>query len=445
MFFDDSRYDYMQHLRDVGRADQGMSTWVEAPTQRDKSKGKGKVPLDEALRDMALASERAPSPTRSLAAPSSTASAVPRPQHETQQDVPDALAGLQPDMDPRLREVLAALDDEAYIDQGPAEEDAGREGMEGMGEGGDAFFATIARGGQEVSLDEFEAMGAMDEGDESWASDDTARPARRDGDARHARDLDLDLDLALPEVGPDARPSADTTAEAAMDHGDGAFMASFHDPSTRPAPPTTAPPPFRPPNQTTTPAAANGDKPPPPHSVASLLTSAPSSALLAASGAGAFRPGKKRRGAQTASDAHSMTSGSLARTEGMETLDARFERVLRSYEEDIEGDEGDDEMGSMVSGMTGASRGSARSKASGVSGASRGSWAGRSAASGAGKGKAPARADGLEDALDEFLAGAGGKFRSGRWGGSVAEKAARKERGVRELDAIRTELGPARV
>ena len=440
----------MQHLRDVGAGAQGASAWVAAPAP--ESKGKGKVPLDEALRDMDMNSARAPSPTRSLAAPSvapsSRVSGVERSKYEMQQAVPDALAGLQPDMDPRLREVLEALDDEAYIDQGLAAADAG-EGAEGGEEGGDAFFAAIARGGAEVSLDEFEAMAAEDE-DDGWASDDTARPARHDDEALQLR-ADTECSDATSEG---TEPSDDAPAAPSPDHGDGAFMASFLDPATRPAPPATAGTlPFRPPHlaSSTTPSSDQPQPPPPPHSVASMLSAAPSSALRAAAAAGALRPGKKRRGAKTASEAYSMTSGSLARTEGLATLDARFERVLRSYEEEDE--EGGDEMGSVVSGMTGmtgtskASGASGLSKASGVSGVSRGSWAGRSMASGSGKGKAPASVDGLEGALDEFLAGAGGKVGGGqkRWGKSVEAKAARKERGLRELDEIRTELGPARV
>ena len=50
--------------------------------------------------------------------------------------------------------------------------------------------------------------------------------------------------------------------------------------------------------------------------------------------------------------------------------------------------------------------------------------------------------------LDEFLAGSGARVGGARrkWGAdAVGAKAARKERGLRELDAIRTELGPARV
>lgn len=94
IYYDDSEYDYMQHLRGVGEGGgDGSSTLVEAPRRNDV-KGKGRAVI--ALRDAA--------------------------ENEEEQTYKDYLestideGGLQPDMDPALREVLEALDDEAYVD-----------------------------------------------------------------------------------------------------------------------------------------------------------------------------------------------------------------------------------------------------------------------------------------------------------------------------------------
>merc|ERR1712093_387051 len=68
--------------------------------------------------------------------------------YQAQQDVPDVLAGFQPDMDPRLREVLVALEDDAYVDDD------------------DDIFGELAKDGEEIVEDE------------CWESDDTAKPTK---------------------------------------------------------------------------------------------------------------------------------------------------------------------------------------------------------------------------------------------------------------------------
>lgn len=108
VYYDDSSYDYMQHLRPV---DEGPA-------------------LDETLPHEVL-----PQQTEVLTS------------YQDQQEVPDALSGFQPDMDPSLREVLEALEDEAYVDQ---EEDG--------------FFSQLAVDGER-----------SDREDEDCDSDDTAK------------------------------------------------------------------------------------------------------------------------------------------------------------------------------------------------------------------------------------------------------------------------------
>ncbi|KAG0707564.1 Low temperature viability protein-domain-containing protein [Suillus ampliporus] len=105
VYFDDTEYDYMQHLRTAGAEEEGVeSILIEAPATSQKSKGKGKSKDPISLRD--LPAEALPS-----------VSEMPR-NYESQEAVPSSIAGFQPDMDPHLRQVLEALEDDAFVDDG---------------------------------------------------------------------------------------------------------------------------------------------------------------------------------------------------------------------------------------------------------------------------------------------------------------------------------------
>ena len=87
----------MQHLRPVGGQDDGFeSILIEAPKRQIVSK----TPIS--LRDL---------PPEAL--PSS--SELPR-DFESQAAIQSSISGLQPDMDPHLRQTLEALEDDAYVD-----------------------------------------------------------------------------------------------------------------------------------------------------------------------------------------------------------------------------------------------------------------------------------------------------------------------------------------
>ncbi|KAF8899168.1 LTV-domain-containing protein [Infundibulicybe gibba] len=94
IYYDDTEYNYMQHLRPI---------LIEAPstsTSKNTSRGRKSNVFDlEELPDGVLASM----------------SELPR-TYESQQAIPESLSGFQPDMDPHLRQVLEALDDEAFVD-----------------------------------------------------------------------------------------------------------------------------------------------------------------------------------------------------------------------------------------------------------------------------------------------------------------------------------------
>jgi len=97
--YDDTEYDYMQHLRTVGAQDDGVeSIMIEAPIMKN-NRGKGIIKDDLFIPQEALPST----------------SELPR-NYESQQAIPESIAGFQPDMDPHLRQALEALEDDAFVD-----------------------------------------------------------------------------------------------------------------------------------------------------------------------------------------------------------------------------------------------------------------------------------------------------------------------------------------
>ncbi|KZP28946.1 LTV-domain-containing protein, partial [Athelia psychrophila] len=120
VYYDDTQYDYMQHLRAVGENPE--SVLLVAPTPA-KSKSKAKEP-------MVIPKESLPS-TSEL--PLSSA-------YEAHASVPDSIAGFNPDMDQHLRQALEALEDDAFVD----------DGLE------DDFFGELVGGGERDQEDEVE-------------------------------------------------------------------------------------------------------------------------------------------------------------------------------------------------------------------------------------------------------------------------------------------------
>ncbi|KAK4453788.1 Low temperature viability protein [Podospora aff. communis PSN243] len=267
VYFDDTEYDYMQHMRDLGTGS-GEAIFIEANT---KPKGKGKQPsLEESLRklDLQNASEdlfdEEILPSKNLQ----------RLTYQAQQNVPDAIAGFQPDMDPRLREVLEALDDDAYVDD---DED---------------IFQELAKDAKEISTHEFEGEYDDYDDDEGWESDGTVKP---EGEYRKAREDEV------PQL-VDTSKLQDGPSEDWMED----FKKFKSDQKAEKKPRATAP-------------------------------GAPSeveSSIWTTTTNGGRR--KKRNGAMTNPSAYSMTSSSLLRTEQLGILDARFEKIEEEYNADMD-------------------------------------------------------------------------------------------------------------
>lgn len=301
IYYDDTEYDYMQHMRDLnGGTGNGQSYFVEAPT-RKPGKGKAKMRLEDALKQASLNDEDAASSSDPSGGsqPLLDEDLLPskdlmKSTYQDQQDIPDSLAGFQPDMDPRLREVLEALEDDAYVDDE------------------DDIFGEIAKDRKEVSLADFEGLDFVDENDmddDGWESDGTERPSK-----------EYKSVSSMPPV-PDSK---DVTMEDGPDHGDGGWMKEFS--KFKEAKKT----------QVSKPKILNADL--------------QSSIMTGTSMTGDRR--KKRKGAMTSSSGYSMTSSSLYRTEGQTLLDARFDKIEENYAED---DMDDDGRLSVTTGMTSTS------------------------------------------------------------------------------------------
>lgn len=298
VYFDDSEYDYMQHMRELN-AGHGESYFIEAPAKRKGQDSKGKVRLEDALRETSLddkVNEVGNDPTKGstfLEDEILPSKHLRKGTYQDQQDIPDVLAGFQPDMDPRLREVLEALEDEAYVDDD------------------DDMFVQLAKGGDEVSPTEFEKLGFDSNGEvdeeDGWESDDTAKPVH--------------------EFKSTAEPSAVQENDIPMEDGaaqsDNDWMREF--------------------SKFKKAEKSKEDK---------RQASNPeiqSSIMTGTSTNGGRR--KKRKGALTSSTGYSMTSSSLLRTEGLTLLDARFDKIEEDYAADRMEDD-DDGRASVSTGIS---------------------------------------------------------------------------------------------
>ncbi|KAL2865652.1 ribosome biogenesis protein LTV1 [Aspergillus lucknowensis] len=395
IFYDDSKYDYMQHLRELGTGG-GDSHFIEA-ANKDKGKSKS-MRLEDALAQTSLddgdiGSNWDGRSTRSSAYGAySTASTYSRkPTYQDQQNVPDAIAGFQPDMDPRLREVLEALDDEEYVDE---KED-------------DDFFGQLTSQAEEMDPGDWEdTLFDEDEEDDGWESDATEKaPVQPSTTISTTQESKPNIE----SIAPGKLPAHDAPAPD-MHPDDQDWMREFA--KFKKSGKTQAAP--------ATPASV----------VPSEQRSALASTVFTAGGTPIRR--KKRKGALTNPSAYSMTSSSLARTEGHRLLDDRFDRLEALYNLDEE-EEYDDSM-SMASGMTGMTDlSTTSSQAPSLIDAN---------------GNAVAPRHDFNNIMDDFLAG---------WDGNTSAQAKRKGAkakrgkngneaiGIRMLDEVRQGLGPARI
>ena len=363
----------MQHLRELGGG--GNSHFIEAKAPTGKRKGMG---LEDALREKLPGNLEDGS---TYGDDLSTASSYVRQKtYQDQQDVPDAIAGFQPDMDPRLREALEALEDDAFVDE----------------EGDDDIFDALVQGGQDAEMDPSDWRDTyIEDEDDGWESDATEKAPVQYNTTNSTEFPESATGSSEPTRFPAPDEAAPDTTQA-----DGDWLKQFakykKDMKPKPA------------------LGGTGDNGSERRTTASTIFTAGGTPVRK----------KKRKGALTNPSSYSMTSSSLARTEGHRLLDARFERIEALYSLDEEGEEYGDDM-SLVSGM---SRFSKFSQAPSL----------------VSQGDPETLPSNFDDVMDGFL---------GEWqdrGGSGKKKGAKGKRGkngneaagIRMLDEIRQGLGP---
>lgn len=226
IYFDDTKYDYMQHLRSIGGKDNSRRggqdeerddevIMLEAPKVQKEVKGKARAKHGEPVEF------KEPDKQAGLALPAEvlpSTDLMPRTFEE------DKEAGIRPDMDPHLRQVLEALEDDAFlmriargtgkqastsdeqIEPTSAAEQAAElsneEQEEELEEDIDDFFGEIVKGGEiDAGEEEPEWRQLPPGGEESIWLDPSARAAREllelKEQGKGVEDLSLESRVAL--------------------------------------------------------------------------------------------------------------------------------------------------------------------------------------------------------------------------------------------------------
>ncbi|SPO21302.1 related to LTV1 - low-temperature viability protein [Ustilago trichophora] len=213
IYFDDTEYDYMQHLRPIKddenvkrggeNVDETVDTILVSAGASGASKGKGKAKESFALKDGAEENGKKEQ-QHGLNLP---ASVLPSQKEmpfsfTSHLAVEPSLQGFQPDMDPHLRQALEALDDEAFVDD----------------ELDDDFFGEVVADGEwdGIVRQDDEWRQQAPEGDEAiWA--DPALRAQKELEQNGEENMSLEARVALfkkqQELARHAKPSSDDEDE----------------------------------------------------------------------------------------------------------------------------------------------------------------------------------------------------------------------------------------
>ncbi|KAG2176925.1 hypothetical protein INT43_007579 [Umbelopsis isabellina] len=113
VYFDDSEYDYTQHLKPIGATD---AVFLEAPSKKkEKQPATGGVSfMDESANEELHRKDRKVHLPEGVL-PTDFELFTPKTPLRS---IDLMEGGLKPDMDPRLREIMEALDDEEYVEDG---------------------------------------------------------------------------------------------------------------------------------------------------------------------------------------------------------------------------------------------------------------------------------------------------------------------------------------
>ncbi len=162
IYYDDTEYDYMQHLRPIGVKEEGVdSVLLEVP-----SSSNNKAKKREAL-EIKLKQPVSLVPTEVL--PSNNEYTLEE-TYEASRAIPSALAGFQPDMNLHLRQTLEALEDDAFVDDGLGDDFFGELVKDGERSGaedpGFEFYEEGEGGREDTELSASQSFPSQ--GEESW-------------------------------------------------------------------------------------------------------------------------------------------------------------------------------------------------------------------------------------------------------------------------------------
>lgn len=288
VYYDDTEYDYMQHLRAINDTENSMrggvdeeddteAVWIPSSVQSKQKPSSFSLKDGEKKHDLMLPS-----------------SVFASEEIDLSQAYDDAMPhGLQPDMDPHLRQTLEALDDDAFVDD----------------DLNDDFFQDLVQdgvwSGKREAGDEW--RDAAPEGDDIWLDpvDRAKRELELAGGDESA--LSLEARVALFKA----------RAKAAHSDEEGDEEGEERDTLGEMGPPVTRR--VRPSGSVSSSGSALGKKGKP--------------------GALARRAASTKAGSVSgASSAWSMTSSSMYRNPALTELDSQFDQVIRNYGGQATGD-----------------------------------------------------------------------------------------------------------
>ena len=311
--FDDSKYDYTQHLKPIG-LDPSHSVFIPAKSKKPIEKKKLKDPeslfVEPSYQDL----------ENKAAEPLFVRGVAKQEYLDQMQEIPGELVGFKPDMNPALREVLVALEDDAYVineDVAVEIKPKSNNAAEGLDEDDDDIFAELLGSGKADGADEFE-----DEFDEWDMQDlDNFEEEHYKQEMAQFDDIGKLQDLQGIDVSADVRRFKlqqkkvrnDWDSENDFSDDDNGSINHSED------------------EEELKEEVEDGD----------VLGSLPSFKTSSKTG-GKARKARHKKGAMSDVSGFSMSSSALARTEVMTVLDDKYDQIIggyENYEEELAEDE----------------------------------------------------------------------------------------------------------
>lgn len=282
--FDDSKYDYTQHLRPIG-ADPANSFFLAAKDDKGQKKSLNDLFVEPGYVEN---EPNAPVFQRGVAKPGYLLH---------QQDVPEEISGFRPGLNPALREVIEALEDEAYVvnDDIVVQRSANRQQATPAAQDDDEddIFAELLGSGEAQGDEDFD-----DQADE-WDIDNLGdfedeQYQKEMADFANVENLEdlknIDIQADVRRFQKEQARTNGTDDEFSNDEGD-SVSPEIHD--------------------------TLGDLP---------------SFDSKAKKAGKQKKERRKKGAMSDVSGYSMTSSAIARTETMTVLDDKYDQIISGYE-----------------------------------------------------------------------------------------------------------------